>query len=257
MESFWKAVKHVIYQADVLLMVLDARFVDDTRNEEIENRVIAAHKPLIYVLTKSDLVGRERTESCKKKLKPLVFISAREHWGRTKLKERIIIEAKKVCGKKDTIEVGVLGYPNVGKSSLINLMKGKHSASTSSQSGHTKSMQLIRSDNKIFFIDTPGVLPYMEKDNVKHVIIGATDFNKVRDPDIMVMNLMRRFPGVIESFYGVPVDDDKEKALEAITVKKSVIMKGGVPDIMTMARIIVRSFQTGKIKANSSRSLKR
>jgi hypothetical protein len=250
MESYWKAVKHVIYQADVLLMVLDARFADDTRNEEIENRVRAAHKPLIYVLTKSDLVGRERAESYKKTIKPLVFISAREHWGRTKLKERIIIEAK-ACGKKDTIEVGVLGYPNVGKSSLINLMKGKHSASTSPQSGHTKSMQLIRADSRIFFIDTPGVIPYMEKDEVKHVIIGTTDFNKIRDPDIMVMKLMRRFPGVIESFYGVPVDEDKEKTLEAITVKKSVIMKGGVPDIMTMARNIIMSFQRGKIKANS------
>ena len=248
MGSFWNTVKRVIQEADVLLLVLDARFVDDTRNEEIEKKVRLAGKPLIYVLTKSDLAERDKTVSYKRTLKPLVFISAKEHWGRIKLKERILIEAGRVYCKKDNIKVGVLGYPNVGKSSLINLMKGKHSASTSSQSGHTKSTQLIRSDRRIFFIDTPGVLPYLEKDEVKHVIIGATDFTKVKDPDIVVMKLMRRFPGMIESFYGFPVDDDKEKTLEAIALKKTALMKGGIPDVMRMARVIIGKFQCGKIK---------
>jgi len=247
-KSFWKSVKGVIAEADVLLLLLDARFVDESRNREIEDKVRSAGKTLIYVITKSDLVEKEKAEACKRSLRPCVFVSAKNRTGRMRLKERIIIEAERSYGNRERINVGVLGYPNVGKSSLINYMKGQHSARTSSLSGYTKSTQLIKSDSRIYFIDTPGVIPYMEKDVVKHVSMNVIDFIKVKNPDLVVAELMRKYPGKIEAHFAVPVRDDKEKTIEEICLKKNVLMKEGLPDIERMCRSIIRDFQKGKIK---------
>ncbi|MCX6817703.1 MAG: 50S ribosome-binding GTPase [Candidatus Aenigmarchaeota archaeon] len=246
--SFWDSVKKVIRLADVLLLLLDARFVDESRNIEIEDKVRLARKPLIYVVTKSDMVGKRKAESQKGKMSPCVFISAKDHTGRAKLKERIIIEAERRFGKKARINIGVLGYPNVGKSSLINYMKGQHSARTSSLSGYTKFAQVIKSDNRLYFIDTPGVIPYMEKDAVKHVSMSVIDSTKVHDPDLMVAELMRRHPGKIEAYFGVAVHEDKQKTIEEIALQKHMLLRGGVPDVERMCRLIIKNFQSGKIK---------
>jgi len=247
-ESYWKAVKKVIKEADILLLLLDARFVDETRNVEIENKVRATGKPLIYVITKSDLAEKEKMEACKRTLRPSVFVSAKGRTGRMWLKERIIIEAERAYGDRERIRVGVLGYPNVGKSSLINYMKGRRSAPISSLSGRTKSTQVIKSDRKIYFIDTPGVIPYLEKDELKHTTTSVIDFMKVRDPDLMVAELMRKYPGKIEAHFNVPVGEDKQKTIGEIALKKNMLRKGGLPDIERICRSILRDFQSGKIK---------
>jgi hypothetical protein len=241
-------VNRVIKEADVLLLLLDARYVDGSRNAEIEDKVRSVKKPLIYVITKSDLADKKTVEAFKKTLKPCVFVSVRERSGRTRLKERIIIEGEKVYGTKEHLNIGVLGYPNVGKSSLINYMKGHHSAHTSSLSGYTKTTQTVKSDSRLYFIDTPGVIPYHEKDVVKHVAMSVIDFMKVRDPDIIVMEMMRKYPGRIEAHFEVAVDEDKEKTIGEIARKKNVLMRGGVPDVERMVRSILKDIQSGKIK---------
>jgi hypothetical protein len=158
MVNFWVSVNKVIEKADILLLVLDARFVEESRNSEIEKKV--GKKPLIYVITKCDLVDKKIVEKYKNKLKQCIFVSSTEYHGIKMLKEKLLIEAKRDFKDKERVYVGVLGYPNVGKSSLINAINGRSAASTSITSGHTKGAQMIRS-GKIMFLDTPGVIPYM------------------------------------------------------------------------------------------------
>jgi len=246
MKNFWSIVNNVIDDADILLLLLDARLVDETRNEEVESKVKRQKKPLIYVITKCDLADKESVEKYKKELYPSVFVSAKEHFGTTMLRNTILMEAKR-AGIKTELRVGVLGYPNVGKSSLINAMKGRKAASTSVLSGHTKHIQKIRADNRIILIDTPGVIPYQEKDPVKHTFIGTIDFNKAREPDIMSMELMMKFPGRIEKYYGVEINEDKEETLYAIAKKKCMLKKGGLPDLERTARMILKDWQKGVI----------
>lgn len=248
MTSFWETVDKVIWDADVVLLLLDARLVNETRNREVEEKVRSLGKPLIYVVTKSDLVEREVTRKWKRRLSPCVFISAREHTGTGKLRERILIEASRLDIKRKTVKVGVLGYPNVGKSSLINAIKGRKSAPTSPSSGCTRGVQRVRADKRILFLDTPGVIPYHEKDEIKHGMIGTRDFSTTRDPDLIVIGLMRRFPGKIERHFGVGERGDKENTLEEIALKKNMIAKGGKPDIMRAARLVLREWQRGLIK---------
>ncbi len=177
---------------------------------------------------------------------------------RTKLlRERILIEACKAGIKHEVIRVGVLGYPNVGKSSLINSMKGKKSAPSSSVSGFTKGIQKVRADNRIVFLDTPGVVPYMEKNDSKHAFIGTIDYNKIKDPDMVVMELMEKYPGRIERFYGIigtdygiEIPSDLEETLEKIAKKRNMLRKGNEPDIERVAKMILKDWQTGKMSDN-------
>lgn len=248
MANFWKMVNKVIRESDVLLLLLDPRFTEETRNQEIEDKIHKLDKPLIYVVTKCDIVGKEQAELQARKFKPAVFVSSKEHFGTTLLRNAIFREAKIAKIPFPCLKVGVLGYPNVGKSSLINSMVGRGSAPTSSTSGFTKGVQKIRSDKRIMFIDTPGVLPYLEKDEEVHTCIGTIDFNKSKDPDLAVLSLMEKFPKVIESYYDIKVNEDHEETLEEIAIKRNMIKKGNKPDVVRMARLILKAWQTGKIK---------
>ncbi len=250
MPSYWTLVKHVIQDADILLLVLDARLVNESRNSELERRISDSGKPIIYILNKCDLVNREETQKLCKELQPSVMISAKEHLGVSKLRERIHIEAKRLHKKE--VVVGVLGYPNVGKSSLINALKGRKSASTSPLSGHTKGLQRIRVGRRILLMDTPGVIPYnepKEKHFIKHAAIGSIDYTHIREPDIVVVDLLSKFPGRIEAYYGVESNDDPYDTILEIAKKRRVLKKGGTPDEMRIARMILTDWQKGRIAA--------
>lgn len=248
MANFWNLVNKVIRDADILLLVLDSRMAKNTRNIEIEDKVAEAKKPLIYVLNKCDLVDKDYIEKFKKSLPNSVFVSAKEHLGTTKLREKIFIAASRL--KIKDIKVGVLGYPNVGKSSIINALRGKGSAPTSSVSGYTKSVQNVNVGGNIMLIDTPGVIPYKENDGVKHNMIATIDHIKEKDPDVVSIKLMEEFPGAIEHYYNIDVSDDKEETLEKIAKKFNMLLKGNDPDITRAARKILYDWQTGKIKQN-------
>ena len=158
MANFWRKVNEVIRDADVLLEVVDARLVDLTRNEEIETKIERAGKKLIIVANKCDLISKEEAERIKKSIKNSIFMSAKDKEGTKKLKEAIFKTAK-----KDQVVVGVLGYPNTGKSSVINSLRGKAVAKTSSQSGYTRGLQKVRISKRLVLLDTPGLFPSKEQ----------------------------------------------------------------------------------------------
>lgn len=238
-------VNNVISNADILLVVLDSRMAQETRNLEIETKVAASGKPLIYVLNKCDLVDKHILEQYKRVIPNSVFISAKFHLGTVLLRQKILITSSRL--KLDSkVRVGVLGYPNVGKSSLINALKGRGATKTSSVSGFTRHIQKVRT-SQIILLDTPGVIPYKENDRLKHNIIGTLDHNKEKNPDIVAVSLMETFPGVIEEYYNVYVSSDKELTLENIAIKRNMVTKGSKPDIKRAAKMIMNDWQTGKI----------
>ena len=113
------------------------------------------------------------------RLKPNLFLSSKEKSGYVNLKRLIKIESKRL--KQEFVNIGVIGYPNTGKSSLINFITGKSAVKTSSEAGYTKGMQKIKLSKGLYLIDTPGIIPILEKtsisikDLVKHSQIGAVN----------------------------------------------------------------------------------
>lgn len=245
--NFHKSVDRVIKDAEILLLLIDSRFVKQTRNIEIERLVRFHAKPLIYVFSKCDLVAKKDIEKWKREFKPSVFISARSHLGKKKLRERILILAEQNYGT-GTVTVGVLGYPNVGKSSLINMLKGRKSASTSKLSGHTKSLQLVRADERIMLIDTPGVIPFGSQGSIDNVLSGSIDYTKIKDPVTIVVRIMRKYPKCIGKYFEVKEKENEEETLDEIAIKKHIFLKGGLPDAKRLALMIIRDVQKGKIR---------
>jgi ribosome biogenesis GTPase A len=144
-----------------------------------------------------------------------------------------------------------LGYPNVGKSSLINALSGKGAAKTSSESGYTKGVQKIKVDNKIMLLDTPGVFPNKEKDITKHGKTGAIDYSKIKDPELAALKLIDDEMELIQNHYEV-YSEDPEEILEKIAVKYKKLRKKGEADLDVAARMVLKDWQTGKIKASKT-----
>jgi len=241
--KFWNIVNEVIYNSDVVLEVLDARLIDDTRNVDIENEIKQLNKKLIHVVNKIDLVDIETIKEKLKELTNPVFISSIQRLGTTILKQKIL-----QIGKKDKIVVGVVGYPNTGKSSVINILSGRKKARTSSTSGTTRGIQKIRSSGRLMFLDTPGVIPFEENDVVKHALIGSINVQSLKEPDLIAMHLIEKLNGKVEQHYKVERGSNSEETLERIALKINRLKKGGIPDIMSTAKTIIMDWQRGRIK---------
>lgn len=242
MPSFWKHVNTVIKASNVVIEVLDARMVEETRNREIEAKIKQFDKKIIYVLNKCDLIRKEEAERLKEKLNPCVFVSSTQKLGTTLLKKKIM-----ELSRGEEVVVGVVGYPNVGKSSLINALAGRSAARTSITSGFTKGLQKVRVGNKITLLDTPGVFPEKEKDNIKHGMSGAIDFSKLKDPELVALKLIEENKKQICQFYGVR-GEDAEEILELIGIKCNKLSAGGKVNEDATARMILKDWQTGKIQ---------
>ena len=156
--------KDVVRISDIILEILDARFIEETRNIKVEKDVLEQGKILVYVINKSDLIDVENTKKTLPKwMRPYVFISATKDYGLNKLKGKIKMESKRILansgktklqenkkeltqkhnlvkdiGNKKRIHVGIIGYPNVGKSSVINFITRRSVAKTAKQAGFTR-----------------------------------------------------------------------------------------------------------------------
>ncbi len=248
----------IVKMSDIILEVLDARFITETRNYEIEEMIKNEKKEIIYVVNKTDLIDKKKIKDIDvSDLSPRTFVSCSEKKGIKQLRDKIKFIATKIktpvsiLGK---ITVGVVGYPNTGKSSIINSLIGKKTAGTGADAGFTKGIQKVRLTADIMLLDSPGIIPNREYSGEnsrllsRHAKLGARSSTQVKNPENVVVDLMKEFPLVFDKYYEIDSENNPEILIEKLGRKKHLLKRGGLVDEDRTARLIIRDWQMGRIR---------
>lgn len=164
----WQELYKVLDSSDVVCIVIDARDPLGTRCYRIE-KYIQEHKQfkhIVLILNKIDLVPTSVTykwvKYLSKSFPTLAFrASVKTPFGKGQLIQ-LLRQFDNFHKDKKTVSVGFIGYPNVGKSSIINTIRGKSVCKSAPIPGETKVWQYIHLTKRIYLIDCPGVVHFAE-----------------------------------------------------------------------------------------------
>ena len=248
MASFLSQTKKVIKKADLIIEVVDARFPIDSRNFELERMIKKLGKEYMIIINKSDLVPEEFLKKAAAKISkevPTIYFSSIKRKGTRK----VVTVINKLRHNK-SVKIGVIGYPNVGKSAIINILKGKHVAATAAKPGSTKGIQFLKISSNILLIDTPGVVPIKGKKSA--FLRGAIPIEQVDSIEDSTMSLISKFvkEGVankVKDKYGVSVGNI-DSFLERFAKKYNYIKKGNLLDTERAARKIYQDWIKGNLR---------
>lgn len=254
---------------DVVVELVDARLPLSSRNPLLDE-LVAKRKPRIMILNKEDLADRRRTDyylnyfNQQQDCRAIAFnatVGKKQLIG--KLKEALLsVTAEKRTKmaqkgvKRQTIRCMVIGIPNVGKSTLINILAGKKSAKTGDKPGVTRGTQWIRLDNDIELLDTPGILwPKFDDPIVgfKLAVSGAVsdEVFDLEEAAWQLLNFLREnYPQELQKRYQLEEEDWSKETLtimEKIGANRGFLLKGATVDLGKTARMLITEFRSGKI----------
>lgn len=253
-KRIWNELYKVIDSSDVVIQVLDARDPIGTRSTHIESfmKKEKQHKHLIFVLNKCDLVPTWVTQRWVTVLSAdhptLAFhASVTNPFGKGAL-INLLRQFAKLHTDKKQISVGVIGYPNVGKSSIINTLRAKKVCNVAPIAGETKVWQYVTLMRRIYLIDCPGVV-YPSGDSETEIILkGVVRVENVKDAACHIPVVLERVKQeYIAKTYKVSSWNDPTDFLEQVAQRTGKLLKGGEADVNTVAKMILNDFQRGKL----------
>lgn len=253
----------VIDSSDVILHILDARDPLGTMCESVLEymKKEKAHKQVVLVINKCDLVPNWVTARYIQHLTPryptIAFHASPNHsFGKGSLIQ-LLRQFSQLHSDKKQISVGFVGYPNVGKSSVINTLKSGKVCRVAPVPGETKVWQYITLTRRIYLIDCPGVVPTSANDSQTSTVLkGVLRVEALPVPSEHIPTLMSRVkPLYLSRTYGIALPDpddpsrswDPEQFLDTLARMKGRLLKGGEPDVDGVAKIILSDWVRGRI----------
>ncbi|CUS13125.1 unnamed protein product [Tuber aestivum] len=279
-KAFDKMFKQVIDAADVVLYVLDARDPEGTRSRDVERQITAAdggEKRLILILNKIDLVPATVLKGWLDYLCRYFPTLPLRASGSAPNAQTFDHKSLTVQGTSDTllkalksfahakqlkrsVSVGVIGYPNVGKSSVINALTCRLGGSQTAcpigaEAGVTTSLREVKLDKKLKLLDSPGIVfpgsnsqGGSKDDQARLILLNAVPPKQILDPVPAVALLIRRLStsqplfNKLLDLYNLPplvdttVTDVTTDFLVQVARKRGRLGKGGVPNIEAAAK---------------------
>ena len=191
-KRIWEELYKVIDSSDVLIYVLDARNPNGTRTRSLEDHLKknCPSKHLVFVLNKCDLVPTSVTQKWVKYLQnyapTLAFqASVTNPYGKGSVIQ-LLKQFDMLHKEKQSISVGFIGYPNVGKSSVINALMKKTCCKVAPIPGETKVWQYITLTKRIYLIDCPGIVYDQGETDTDKVLKGVVRAERLPDPDAYI-----------------------------------------------------------------------
>ncbi|XP_054168702.1 guanine nucleotide-binding protein-like 3 homolog [Oppia nitens] len=283
LKTYYKEFHKVIEASDVIIEVLDARDPIGSRCPQVEEQVIknGANKRLILLLNKVDLIPRANLQKWLQYLRnelPTVAFKActqKQNSNLSRSNVNVLVSSDELlssskclgadilmkllsnyCRNKDikiTITVGIVGFPNVGKSSVINSLKRCHSCNVGPTPGVTKSMQLVSLDKHIKLLDSPGII-FANNSQTNEIsslmaLRNAINVDSMSDPISPIETLLKRVNHQeLILFYRLPAFQDVNQFLTLLAKRFGKLKKGGLLDIEGAARKVLNDWNIGKIK---------
>ncbi|CAN8002180.1 unnamed protein product, partial [Ixodes hexagonus] len=271
--------RKVVEGADVVLEVLDARDPLGTRSPQLEQFVLSKRKRLVLVLNKIDLIPRDNLERWLKHLRnelPTVAfkastqsqrnnLSRSRSWNLSKVPEglgqsssclganllmKMLGNYCRNQGIQTCITVGVVGYPNVGKSSIVNSLKRSRACTVGAVPGVTKVMQKVQLDKHVSLLDSPGVVMAAQGASQAAVALrNAKRPEDLEDPVGPACSILRRASK--EQFmlhYRLGDFSTPEECLSLLAKRMGLLRKGGLPNPIAAAKRILTDWNCGRIK---------
>ncbi|NXI09722.1 GNL3 protein, partial [Irena cyanogastra] len=276
-KSFCKELMKVLEASDVVLEVLDARDPMGCRCPQLEQAVTCSggNKKLLLVLNKIDLVPKDNIEKwlsyLKNEFPTVAFKSAtmmkdktmeqvRKRHARVDFSEtsqyfgsKCLLKLLQGYGKTQdkAIQVGVVGFPNVGKSSIINSLKGKRACNVGLARGVTKSMQIVHLDKQTKMLDSPSIIADPSNSALALALRSiidpeGSDSAVVLEGVNAVINHCSKQQVMMH--YNIPDFRDPEEFLSLLAQKRGMLKKGGVPDIENTAKLVLCDWTGARIK---------
>uniref|UniRef100_A0A665VUG9 CP-type G domain-containing protein n=1 Tax=Echeneis naucrates TaxID=173247 RepID=A0A665VUG9_ECHNA len=277
-KAYYREFKKVVEAADVILEVLDARDPLGCRCPQVEQAIIQSgtDKKIVLVLNKIDLVAKEIVGKWIKYLRnefPTVAFKASTQQQAKNLKRSNVPVTQattellnssacvgadclmKLLGNycrnldiKTAITVGVVGFPNVGKSSLINSLKRARACSVGATPGVTKCLQEVHLDKHIKLLDCPGIVMATSTTDAAMILRNCVKIEQLVDPLPPVEAILRRCnKAQIIEHYGVPDFHTALEFLALLAQRQGKLRKGGLPDTDKAAKSVLMDWTGGRI----------
>lgn len=257
MHKAGKEVKEILPQVDLVIEILDARIPFSSQNPMLA--ALRGDKPCIKVLSKSDLADPELTRQWQ------IYLE-QEHGVKTlaltidqpektrQLPELCRKMLPNKSGSDKPIHTLIMGIPNVGKSTLINILAGRIIAKTGNEPAITKAQQRIDIGNNIVLFDTPGMLwPNVENKNSGYRLAatGAIKDTAISHEPVAFFAaeyLLHHYPDLLKARFQLEhLPQNEQELMEAIGKKRGCLRSGGRIEMDKVAKILLAELRAGTI----------